>query len=133
MQILLSLLAILMFVGLVLVHEWGHFAVARWFGIRVEEFAFGFFFRVASFVRGETRFVLNLLPIGGYVKIYGENPQEVVVGVEEKRSFVAQPRIIQGLVIVAGVVFNLLFAWLLFSAALMMRCRPNSAGNPRSL
>jgi regulator of sigma E protease len=68
---------------------------------------------------GETLYAFNALPIGGYVKIYGEDPTQV----EDKdrvRSFVAKPRIIQAAVIVAGVVMNILLGWLLLSLALMM-------------
>ena len=104
---------------LVSVHEFGHFIVAKKAGIRVDEFAFGFPPRIWSVKKGETTYALNALPLGGYVKIYGENPEDVK-GEDSKRSFIAQPRIIRGLVIVSGVVFNLLFAWLLFSAAFMV-------------
>ena len=104
---------------LVLVHEFGHFIVAKKAGIRVDEFAFGFPPKIWSRKYGETTYALNALPLGGYVKIYGENPNEVK-GEDGKRSFIAQPRFVQGLVIVAGIFFNLLFAWFLFSAAFMV-------------
>ncbi|MEK7118741.1 MAG: site-2 protease family protein [Patescibacteria group bacterium] len=104
---------------LVLVHEFGHFIVAKKAGIRVDEFAFGFPPKLWSVTKGETTYALNALPLGGYVKIYGENLDEVKAA-DNKRSFVAQPRLIQGVVIVAGIVFNLLFAWFLFSAAFMV-------------
>ena len=67
------ILFILLLGLLVLVHEWGHFIVARRLGVRVEEFAFGFPPRLASVVRGGTRFAVNFFPIGGYVKIFGES------------------------------------------------------------
>lgn len=117
MSILIFIIVLLL---LVLVHEFGHFIVAKKAGIRVDEFAFGFPPKLWSSTKGETTYVLNALPLGGYVKIYGENPEEVSEGVDQKRSFVAQPRIIQALVIVAGIVFNLLFAWFLFAAAFMI-------------
>src|SRR3989338_6211462 len=104
---------------LVLVHEFGHFIVAKKAGIRVDEFAFGFPPRLWSVKKGETTYALNALPLGGYVKIYGENLDDVLRDTDAQRSFIAQPRIVQGLVIVAGVVFNLLFAWLLFAGAFM--------------
>lgn len=104
---------------LVCVHEFGHFIVAKKAGIRVDEFAFGFPPRLWSMTKGETTYALNALPLGGYVKIYGENLDDVKVG-DIKRSFIAQPRIIQGGVIVAGIVSNLLFAWLLFAGVFMV-------------
>jgi len=117
MSILIFIIVLLL---LVLVHEFGHFIVAKKAGIRVDEFAFGFPPKLWSITKGGTTYALNALPLGGYVKIYGENPEDVGEGVDQKRSFVAQPRIIQGLVIVAGIAFNLLFAWFLFAAAFMV-------------
>ncbi|OGZ11589.1 MAG: hypothetical protein A2942_03150 [Candidatus Lloydbacteria bacterium RIFCSPLOWO2_01_FULL_50_20] len=105
---------------LVLVHEFGHFIVAKKAGIRVDEFAFGFPPKIWSIKKGETTYALNALPLGGYVKIYGENPDDVTEGSDRERSFVAKPRIIQAMVIVAGIFFNLLFAWMLFAGALMV-------------
>lgn len=105
---------------LVLVHEFGHFIIAKISGIRVDEFAFGFPPRLWSVKKGETRYAFNALPLGGYVKIYGEDPLEVKDDRDKKRSFVAQPRIIQAAVIVAGVVFNILLAWVLISSTLMI-------------
>jgi regulator of sigma E protease len=105
---------------LVLVHEFGHFIVAKKSGIRVDEFAFGFPPKLFSITKGETTYVLNALPFGGYVKIYGENPEDVPSESDAARSFSHQPRLIQGAVIVAGVVFNLLLAWVILSATLMI-------------
>lgn len=105
---------------LVIAHEFGHFIIAKKAGIRVDEFAFGFPPRIASIKRGETRYAFNALPLGGYVKIYGEDPNEVSEGPDKKRSFTAQPLYIQSLVIAGGVIFNLILAWLLISATLMI-------------
>ncbi len=116
-------MSILLFIAillvLVLVHEAGHFTVAKLFKIRVDEFAFGFPPRLFSFKKGETTYAFNLLPLGGYVKIYGEDPNEVK-GEDAQRSFVAQPRIVQAGVIVAGVVMNLVLAWVLISSTLAL-------------
>lgn len=117
MPILIFIVVLLL---LVLVHEFGHFIVAKKAGIRVDEFAFGFPPKLWSITKGETTYALNALPLGGYVKIYGENPEDIAEDVDKTRSFVWQPRIIQALVIVAGIVFNLLFAWLLFAGAFMI-------------
>ena len=104
---------------LVLAHEFGHFIVAKKAGIRVDEFAFGFPPKIFGVKRGETTYSLNALPFGGYVKIYGENPDDVEES-DRKRSFIGKPRVIQALVIVAGVIFNILLAWVLLSATLMI-------------
>jgi len=103
---------ILILVVLIIVHEFGHFSVAKLFGIRVDEF--GVFFPPRLFAKkfGETEYSLNLLPLGGYVKIFGENYDE---GAQDPRSFVRKPRYKQALVLLAGIAFNLLFAWLVLS------------------
>lgn len=110
MSILIFLLILLV---LVISHEFGHFIVAKAFRIRVDEFAFGFPPRLFSKTFGETRYVFNALPIGGYVKIYGENPDEVIEDSDRARSFSAQKLWKQASVIIAGVVFNILLAWIL--------------------
>jgi regulator of sigma E protease len=101
------------------VHELGHFLMARRTGMRVDEFAIGFPPRLTSWVRGETRYSLNALPIGGYVKIFGEDAVDAVRkdGAENEaysRSFVAKSPLAQALVLVAGVAMNMLLAWFLF-------------------
>lgn len=102
---------------LVLVHEFGHFIVAKLAGIRVDEFAFGFPPKLFGKKIGETEYRFNLLPIGGYVKIYGEDPSEVTGTQDTHRSFAHKPRWVQALVLVAGVAMNLLCAWALFTIA----------------
>jgi regulator of sigma E protease len=72
-----TVLQLLLVLGLmVLVHEFGHFAVAKWCGVRVETFAIGFGKRVVGFRRGGTDYQINALPLGGYVKMAGEIPGE---------------------------------------------------------
>lgn len=101
---------------LVFVHEFGHYIVAKKNGIRVDEFAIGFPPRIFSWKRGETKYSLNLIPIGGYVKIFGENPdEESMTGPDSSRSFVNKPKRIQTAVLSAGIAFNILFAWLLIT------------------
>jgi regulator of sigma E protease len=103
-------------VALILVHELGHFLVAKWTGMRVDEFGIGFPPRVASVRFGETLYSLNLLPIGGFVRIYGEDPEETTG--DSARAFFRKPKAAQAAVLVAGVVMNALFAWVLFTTAL---------------
>ena len=61
---------------MVLVHEFGHFAVAKLCGIRVEVFSIGFGKRLFGFRRGDTDYQISAIPLGGYVKMAGENPME---------------------------------------------------------
>jgi regulator of sigma E protease len=70
---------VLLFFVLVSIHEWGHFYFAKRAGILVREFAIGFGPKVLSFVRGETRYTLRLLPIGGFVRMAGEDPEIVQI------------------------------------------------------
>lgn len=105
---------------LVISHEWGHFIVAKKSGIRVDEFAFGFPPRIFGKKIGETTYSINALPLGGYVKIFGENPNdESVSGPDKNRSFINKPKYIQAAVLIAGVVMNFLVAWLLISVGFM--------------
>lgn len=100
---------------LILVHEWGHYIVAKLTGMRVDEFAIGFPPKLFSWKKGETEYSLNSLPIGGFVRIYGEDPTQVETGVDpdKSRSFSARPKWAQALVLVAGVTMNWIFAWFL--------------------
>lgn len=113
---------------LVVAHEFGHFIVAKKSGIRVDEFAFGFKPRLFSIKKGETRYSFNALPIGGYVSIYGENPdEESINGPDSSRSFVNKPAYIKASVMAAGVAMNFLVAWLLLSIGFMSGM-PTSVG-----
>lgn len=112
----------------VIAHEFGHFIVAKKSGIRVDEFAFGFPPRLFTVKKGETNFSFNAVPFGGYVKIFGENPnEENISGPDSKRSMANKPKRIQAAVLVAGVTFNILLAWLLFSIGFMTGL-PSSVG-----
>lgn len=115
---------ILVLVALILVHEFGHFVAAKLFGMKVEEFGIGYPPKVWGKKFGETEYTLNALPFGGFVKIFGEDPEE---GREPApRSFTSKPRIQQAVVLLAGIAMNLLFAYILISATLLM-------GTPRAL
>lgn len=106
---------------LILVHEFGHFIVAKKSGIRVDEFGLGFPPKLWGRKWGETTYTLNALPFGGFVKIFGEDPNdENTNGPDRSRSFVHKPRYIQAMVLVAGVTFNFLFACILLSIGFMV-------------
>ncbi len=123
-----TVIFIVILLVLVLVHEFGHFFTAKKFGIRVDEFGFGFPPKIFGFKKGETEYSLNLLPIGGFVKIFGENPdEENMNGPDKDRSFVNKPKWQQAIVLFAGVFMNFLLAWLLFSIGFMSGL-PTSVG-----
>lgn len=107
---------------LILVHEWGHFIVAKKTGMRVDEFGIGFPPKLFGIKKGETEYTINALPIGGFVKILGENgvDGETLDEASRVRSFGARPKWAQALVLIAGVTMNILFAWVLFSITYMI-------------
>src|SRR3989338_5341459 len=126
MNILIFLIILLV---LVLVHEFGHFFTAKKFGIRVDEFGFGFPPKLFGKKYGETEYSFNLLPLGGFVKIFGENPDdENTNGPDRERSFVHKAKWKQAIVLSAGVIMNFLLAWLLFSIGFMSGL-PTSVGS----
>ncbi|TSC88281.1 MAG: Uncharacterized protein G01um10147_186 [Microgenomates group bacterium Gr01-1014_7] len=98
---------------LVIIHELGHFLVAKRFGIKVLEFGFGIPPRVWGKKIGETLYSLNLLPIGGFVRLLGEDEVDKNV-LKDKNSFAAAAVHKRILVVIAGVVMNLLLAWVIF-------------------
>lgn len=113
---------IIILLVLILAHEFGHFILAKLSGIRVDEFGIGFPPRAKTlFKKGETTYTLNWLPFGGFVKIFGEDPDdESIHGPDSERSMVNKPFYIQAAVLVAGVVFNMLLAWILLSGVFLL-------------
>ncbi len=123
------ILSIIIFAILILVHEFGHFIVAKLFGIRVDEFGIGFPPKIFGKKIGETEYTFNLFPIGGFVKIFGETPDdESIDGKDSRRSFVNKPKYIQASVLVAGIFSNILLAWFLLSIGFMIGL-PTPVGN----
>lgn len=115
-QTMSIIIFLLVLAVLILVHELGHFLVAKKFGVRVDEFGLGFPPKIFAKQWGSTLYTLNALPFGGFVKIFGENPHETEITEEEKStSFYYKPKWVQALVLVAGVTFNIVFAWILIS------------------
>ena len=98
---------------LIIVHELGHFIMARRAGILVEEFGFGLPPRIWGKKIGETLYSINLLPFGGFVKLHGESSQETIT--KPKRAFFARGKKTRVSVIVAGVIMNFLLAIVAFS------------------
>lgn len=100
--------------ALVLVHELGHFIAAKLFGMRVDEFGIGFPPRLFKKKIGETVYSVNAIPLGGFVKLFGEIAD--VESVHDPRSFSSAPAWKRSLVIVAGVATNFIVGWLIISA-----------------
>jgi regulator of sigma E protease len=114
---------------MVLVHEWGHFVVARAFGVRVEVFSIGFGPRLLGVRRGPTDYRLSALPLGGYVRMAGDNPAEERRG--DPDEFLSKPRWQRVLIALAGPTTNFLMAVVL-TAGLFVRGgeQPSYADKP---
>ncbi|MDR1309926.1 MAG: RIP metalloprotease RseP, partial [Deltaproteobacteria bacterium] len=97
---------------LIFVHELGHFLAAKLLGVRVERFSLGFPPRILSRRIGETEYQICWLPLGGYVKLFGEEPGSTIPPGEERFSFTHKPLWVKALVVFAGPLFNLAFAFL---------------------
>lgn len=108
MTLLTIIVVVAVFGVLVFIHELGHFLAAKRRGVRVDEFGLGFPPRLFSFKRGETLYSINLIPLGGFVRLYGEEGE----GRRDPRSFIAQPARTRALILVMGVVMNLLLAYI---------------------
>ncbi|MFA6297448.1 MAG: RIP metalloprotease RseP [Candidatus Paceibacterota bacterium] len=122
------ILFIIILAVLIFVHELGHFVIAKLSGIRVDEFALGFPPTILSKKVGETVYKLNIIPFGGYVSIFGENPDhDSLHGPDSARSMVKKNRAIQASVLSAGVIFNVIFAWVLISASLALGISPTAS------
>lgn len=111
---------ILTLLVLVLSHEFGHFLAAKKFGVKVLEFGFGIPPRIFGRKFGETIFSLNALPIGGFVRLFGEDETDKKI-LGDIRSFTAQPVLQRIVIIVAGVAMNFLLAVVLFWVVLAAR------------
>ncbi len=103
---------------MVLVHELGHFLAARYFGVRVEAFAFGFGPRLFGYKRGDTDYKVCLVPVGGYVKMAGETTKEPT---GDPGEFLSKPRWQRVVIALMGPVFNIVLALLLLTGLFMIR------------
>jgi regulator of sigma E protease len=102
---------------MVLVHEWGHFIVAKSFGVRVEIFSIGFGTRLWGYKRGDTDYRLSALPLGGYVKMAGDNPLEDRKG--DPDEFLSKPRWQRVLIALAGPAMNIVLSVILVAGIYM--------------
>jgi len=116
---LTSLIAVVCVLGfMILIHEFGHFAVAKWLGVRVEQFAIGFGKRLVGFRRGETDYRINAIPLGGYVKMSGENPMDQRTN--DPGEFMSHPRWHRFLIAIAGPTMNIVLAIVLLTTVYMV-------------
>jgi regulator of sigma E protease len=104
---------------MILIHEFGHYAVAKLLGVRVEQFAIGFGKRLFGFRKGDTDYRINVLPLGGYVKMSGENPMDDRTG--DPGEFLSHPRWHRFLIAIAGPSMNILLAIGLLTIVYMVR------------
>src|SRR5215510_2549339 len=95
--------------GMIVIHEFGHFIVAKFFGIRVDVFSVGIGRRLFGVKNGDTDYRLSLIPLGGYVKMAGESLDEQRTGAEYE--FMSKPKWQRFCVAIAGPVMNILTAF----------------------
>ena len=100
---------------LILIHELGHFLSAKLAGLRIEEFGFGFPPRLFGKKIGETIYSLNLVPFGGFVKIYGESDRSLPDIPEKERNFAFKSVGVRAIILISGTLNNFIFGWLLLS------------------
>lgn len=106
---------LLMIGVLIAFHELGHFLAARWVGVKVLKFSLGFGPKLMGRQVGETEYLLSAVPLGGYVKLFGEEETEATTAEDRKRSFVHQGVWGKVLIVAAGPGFNFILAYLIFS------------------
>ena len=115
----ISIAAVAVVLGfMILIHEFGHYAVAKLLGVRVEQFAIGFGKRLVGFRKGETDYRINAIPLGGYVKMSGENPMDERTG--DPAEFMSHPRWHRFLIAIAGPSMNILLAIFLLTVVYMV-------------
>jgi len=108
-EFLIAVISVVVVLGLmILIHEWGHYAAAKLLGVRVEVFSIGFGKRLFGFKRGETDYRIAAIPLGGYVKMSGENPMDERSG--DPREFLSHPRWHRFIIAIAGPFMNIVLA-----------------------
>src|SRR5208282_3567752 len=120
---LLSILHTIFVMGIVLgfmilIHEFGHYAAAKYFGVRVKVFSIGFGKRLLGFTKGETDYRISAIPLGGYVKMSGENPMDDRTG--DPGEFLSHPRWQRFIVALAGPAMNIMLAVALLTGVYMV-------------
>lgn len=100
---------------LIFIHELGHFLVARWCGVRVEVFSLGFGKKILQYKSGDTVYALSIIPLGGYVKMFGEQPNSEIPEEEKSVSFTHKKVSQRIAIVLAGPMMNFIFAVFIFS------------------
>ncbi len=103
---------------MILIHEFGHYAAAKYFGVRVEVFSIGFGKRLLGFTKGDTDYRISAIPLGGYVKMSGENPMDERTG--DPGEFLSHPRWQRFIVALAGPAMNIMLAIALLTVVYMV-------------
>ena len=117
---ILTIIVFIIILGLLIfVHELGHFLAAKYTGVKVEEFAFGFPPRLLSKVHKGTRYSINAIPLGGYVKLFGEEEE-----LKKPGSFYAKPVGIRITIVVCGVIMNFILAIILMTIGFSVGMTP---------
>lgn len=117
----INVISVIILLGiLVFVHELGHFLMAKWAGVGVLKFSLGFGPRLVGKKIGETEYIISMIPLGGYVKLLGESPDDKLSEDDEKRSFLRQHVLRRIGIVAAGPVFNFLFAIMVFAIVYMI-------------
>lgn len=117
-MLLVAIIAILILSLLVFIHELGHFIMAKRAGVRVEEFGLGIPPRIIGKKYGETLYSLNVFPFGGFVKVSGEDPEDIsgtlAEAMKDPRNFMSKSPSVRAGILVAGIVMNFLLAFVLY-------------------
>ncbi|PYQ38089.1 MAG: hypothetical protein DMG99_19745 [Acidobacteria bacterium] len=128
---LISVVSVVAVLGfMILIHEFGHYAVAKWLGVRVEQFAIGFGKRLVGFRKGETDYRINAIPLGGYVKMSGENPMDQRT--DDPGEFMNHSRWHRFLIAIAGPTMNILLAVVLLTVVYMVHYRAFARTRPHN-
>src|SRR5512138_882787 len=117
----INIVSVVVLLGvLIFAHELGHFLMAKRSGVGVLKFSLGFGPKIIGKRIGETEYLLSLIPLGGYVKLLGESPEDGLSADDAKRSFLNQPVLKRIGIVAAGPLFNILLALLIFTVVNMI-------------
>src|SRR3982751_2329754 len=116
---LIAVISVVVVLGfMILIHEFGHYAAAKLLGVRVEVFSIGFGKRLLGFRRGETDYRIAAIPLGGYVKMTGENPMDERTG--DPGEFLSHPKWQRFIIAIAGPAMNVMLAFALWAGVFMV-------------
>ena len=124
MSVFINVVGVVLILGfLIFIHELGHFIAARRNGVKVEEFGIGFPPRLFSFKKGDTVYTFNLVPLGGFVKLYGEDTHDKRV-LKSKQSYASKTPWQKVKILTAGVLMNFLVFWILMTISMAVGTDP---------